>query len=132
MITNYEHYKDEIMQTDKGIPIIDGVPYFNGCIGKNCENCMRHSGTSSCSDTKLIEWLMSEYEEHTDWSKVPVDTPIYVKMAKICDWVPRHFAKYERGIVYTWLDGATSFSTEKKTDFTPWMYAKLAKEDKND
>ena len=42
------------------------------------------------------------------------------------DWDRRHFAKYEDGKIYTWIDGCTSFTTNKTTS---WKYAKLYKEE---
>ena len=128
-MTNYEKFKDRIMETSIGIPIVDGVPRFEGCVHTCCSDCLRDVG-DHCSDAKLIDWLMSEYvEPPVDWSKVPVDAPIYVKMAERCNWVPRHFAKYEDGKVYSWFSGTTSFTADKNTDYTAWVYAKLAKED---
>ena len=43
-----------------------------------------------------------------DWTKVPVDTPIKVRNSVNEPFVIRHFAKYEDGCVYIWLNGATS------------------------
>lgn len=129
-MTNYEYYKDKVMETNIGIPIVDGVPHFDGCgVHIYCKDCLRSVG-NNCSDAKFVEWLFSEYEEPSvDWSKVPVDTPIYVKMAERCNWVPRYFAKYEDGKVYSWISGTTSFTADKNTDYTAWVYAKLAKEE---
>ena len=58
-----------------------------------------------------------DFEEIIDWSKVAVDTKILVaNFANIDDgvikWNKRHFAKYENGEVYAWMDGRTSFTTE--------------------
>ena len=58
------------------------------------------------------EWAEKEYEEPpVDWSKVAVDTPIYVRRSKDEQWKKRHFAKYEYGKVHTWCDGTTSWSS---------------------
>ena len=67
---------------------------------------------------------MEDYKEpETDWSKVEVDTPILVRDYESQEWEARHFAKYEGGIVYTWVGGCTSWS---ETNTTSWNYAKLA------
>ena len=71
-----------------------------------------------------------DFEEIIDWSKVAVDTKILVaNFANIDDgvikWNKRHFAKYENGEVYAWMDGRTSFTTEHNMS---WEYAKLYKE----
>jgi hypothetical protein len=46
----------------------------------------------------------------TDWTKVAVDTPIWVREEYMEKWVPRHFAKYANGFVYAFKDGRTSHS----------------------
>ena len=57
---------------------------------------------------------------------MPVDTPILVRQGKNGTWLERHFAKYENGDVYAWVDGQTSW-TEKF--MTPWKFAKLAEDE---
>ena len=61
-----------------------------------------------------------------DWSKVEVDAKILVSNDDI-KWYRRYFAKYENGKVCTFVDGATSFSTDGYC--ISWNYAKLYKED---
>ena len=71
-------------------------------------------------------WLDEEYQEpEVDWSKVAVDTPILVSMNEEDwrYWSRRHFAEYRDGTVYAFKDGATSWTTNLKTE---WPYAKLA------
>ena len=69
-------------------------------------------------------WLLEDYEEpETDWSKVEVDTPILVRYSEDGEWLRRHFAKYENGIVYAWKDAFTSWTGDR---VTPWELAKLA------
>lgn len=43
-----------------------------------------------------------------DWSKVKVDTPVFVRDSENDVWKCRYFAKYEYEKVYTWVDGRTS------------------------
>lgn len=82
-----------------------------------------------CSQCRMLQnvWLEEEYEEpEVDWSQVAVDTPILVRGClgeNGKDWVKRHFAKFENGVVYAWRDGATSWS-ENKCHW--WNEAKLA------
>ena len=79
----------------------------------------------SCEEN-ILRWLFSEYEEpEVDWSKVKVDTPIYVRCSDDEKWVPRYFAKFEDGRVYAWSDGTTSFTTPI-AGAVDWEYAKLA------
>ena len=76
-------------------------------------------------------WLQEEYKEpEVDWSKVPVDTPIYVQDCISDIWYPRYFAKFKDRQVYAWYDGKTSF-TVGSDDAIPWAYAKLAKDNCN-
>ena len=71
---------------------------------------------------------MEEYKEpQVDWSKVKVDTPILVRQGKTGNWLERHFAKYENGDVYAWVDGQTSWT---EADKIKWKYAKLAEGEK--
>lgn len=58
-----------------------------------------------------------------DWDEVPVDTKILVRDKDIDPWEKRHFAKFENGDVYAWVDGKTSFTTR---DTMCWQHAKLA------
>lgn len=90
-----------------------------------CSECL--FGGRNC-EVLLREWAEKEYEEPpVDWSKVAVDTPIYVRHSEDEQWKKRHFAKYEYGRVHTWCDGATSWSSD--ADITcVWEFAELAEE----
>lgn len=117
---NYEKYAYEIKRND-------GNNFCNNfvipVIHKGCE-CL-----SSCEQCRMLQmiWLLEEYEEpETDWSKVEVDTPILVRGSEDGDWLRRHFAKYEGGIVYTWKDGHTSWTVSHDKEVTGWNFAKLA------
>ena len=85
------------------------------------------SNESSCmvyyKYAKLVEDEKKCEEPEVDWSKVAVDTPILVRQGKNGTWLERHFAKYENGNVYAWIDGQTSWTTG---NVTYWKYAKLA------
>ena len=62
-----------------------------------------------------------------DWSIVAVDTPIMVKvLSKDSVEIPRHFAKYEHGIIYVWANGCTSYTTEYMVS----VFSARLKEDK--
>lgn len=66
-----------------------------------------------------------EYEPPVDWSKVPVDTKIYVRDFKNDLWEKRHFSHYTSdGKVYAFCNGTTSFTADAGT--VCWEYAKLA------
>ena len=61
-----------------------------------------------------------------DWSKVSVDTPVFVRDSENDVWKCRYFAKYEYGKVYTWVDGRTSWSNRILDVPVCWRYAILA------
>ena len=118
---NYEKYADEIREY-KGINICSEFikPHIleaDNCNGIDCQRCAM---------IQMI-WLLEDYKEPpVDWSKVEVDTPILVRQTKDGEWLRRHFAKYEGGIVYTWKDALTSWTVLHDEDVTAWKYAKLA------
>lgn len=80
-------------------------------------------------DQRGIENILKPYEEEheIDWSRVSVDTPILVRDYEDEPWYKKYFAKYENGIVYTWKDGCTSWSTLNNNTIS-WKFAKLAEE----
>lgn len=69
---------------------------------------------------------IAEYLGIVDWSKVEVDTPVLVSFDG-CNWFKKYFAKVQNDTVYTWDNGATSWSvSNKEYCVTSWRYAKLA------
>ena len=123
---NKEKYANEILEiacsgsslafdktTNKVVP----------CNGLRCSNCLFGR---NC-DEAIKEWCESEYvEPPVDWSKVPVDTPILVRDSENEEWRNRYFAKYRDGRVFSFSNGATSWSAENNEDCAWWEYAKLA------
>ena len=69
---------------------------------------------------------VAEYLGIVDWSKVEVDTPIFVRNSIEEVWKCRYFAMYENGEVYAWQLGRTSWSNVIKNSPIAWKYAKLA------
>lgn len=132
-MTNYEHYKEQIEKIVRlGWRIAvtkDGEPH--SCSELSCQNCIAEG--VDCYQT-VSKWADEEYikpEERVDWSKVPVDTPVLVKVTCDGDWYKRYFAKYQNGCVYTFNNGATSWSCNGNID--SWNFAKLAEvENDND
>lgn len=96
------------------------------CYGRICQF---YNNEIAC-ETLAKQWLDEEYK--TDWSKVPVDTPILVKdsESESVKWKHRYFAKYENGKVFTWADGVTSWSIENANFVTEWKYARLCEDNK--
>lgn len=122
---NYEKYAEEIKnyygETFCRDFIIPNILKENGCSGE-------------CSQCRLLQtmWLFEEYEEpEVDWSQVSVDTPILVRDYENEEWNRRYFAKYENGLVYTWMYGYTSWTIIDGHTET-WPYAKLAETEKGE
>ena len=115
---NYEKYADEIRE-------FEGTSFCNQFVARHIlksANC-RGMDCTKCHMLQMI-WLMEDYKEpEVDWSKVEVDTPILVRQIKNGRWLERHFAKYENGDVYTWVDGRTSWTGAAEVK---WNFAKLA------
>ena len=88
--------------------------------------CQFYNNKTDCK-TLAKQWLDEEYK--TDWSKVPVDTPILVRDNEHEEWRRRHFAKYENGKVFTWANGLTSWS-RGDTICADWKYARLCEDNK--
>ena len=60
-----------------------------------------------------------------------VDTPILVRYDEKTEWVKRHFAKYENGLVYAWKYSCTSWTVLHDKEVTSWKYAKLAESEED-
>ena len=118
---NYEKYADEIREYNGENFCKDFIaPYILKSNKCNLDDC------GLCNMLQSI-WLLEDYKEpEIDWSKVEVDTPILVRQTKDGEWLRRHFAKYEDGIVYTWKDALTSWTVLHDEDVTTWKFAKLA------
>ena len=131
-MTNKEKYADKIIEiaARSKLALKDGKPV--PCVSMKCSECGFYSTNYSCTHN-VREWLDSEYVEHSvDWSKVAVDTPILVRDSEEEAWEKRYFAKYEDNTVYTWENGATSWSADR-SNVVGWGMAKLAEgEEKND
>lgn len=103
----------------------DGV---RSCL--SCPLCVEENHIK-CMDTYNPEEalrIVMEYKPHIDWSKVPVDTKIWVRNANGSihgsgKWYKRYFAGYKNGKIYVWANGATSYSAEGRT--TEWDEVKL-------
>ena len=89
-------------------------------LGRTSWTAPNDKSVSAWSYAKLAE---DEKELEVDWSKVKVDTAIYVKASKYGNWFKRHFAEYKNGKIYTWGNGLTSHDTSRMME---WNYAKLA------
>ena len=120
-MTNYEKYAD-IINNFKGTgnfceEFVE--PYILKI--SDCYDAGVHCGACHL---RQAAWLFEEYKEpEVDWNNVAVDTPILVRDDENKAWIREHFAKYEDGAVFAWVDGNTSWTANGEKLI--WKYAKL-------
>lgn len=115
---------DNIYLTNEKPLMFDGVDEVRI---SSCEKAMGASAFKSILPKLNRNECISIAEELgiVDWSKVAVDTPILVSLDDKL-WLCRYFANFKNGIVYTWSNGATSWSVRRREHKDAWGYAKLA------
>lgn len=130
-MTNYEKYKkiiDLILERGKDIAFNKKTKEVLLCYDLDCEDCLfhRNTGDSYCS-VNAMKWLIAEYKEEVDWSKVPVDTPVLVSNDGDF-WLNRYFAGVDdEGKPFVFPDGRTSWSnTRCSRMWTSYKYIELA------
>ncbi len=128
---NKEKFANEIIDIASrgGVISFDAINNkISICSRTNCDICgFRRREKESCADN-CLKWCNSEYvEPEVDWSKVPIDTPVLVKVRNEDTWINRYFAYYKDGNVFTYTCGATSWSSDGSEVL--WNYAKLANEE---
>lgn len=125
---NREKYADELMNIvidDQSLAFDKDENKVSTCRKLPCFKCLFGKG---CQVGRR-EWLNSEYVETTvDWSKVPIDTPIWVRNNLDEEFKNGYFAGYENGYIQTWCNGTTSWSTVNKLLCNQWKYAMLAED----
>lgn len=132
-MTNREKYAEQILDiaVNGGSVAMDEKGHIFRCVDIGCRSCIfakTKSDDRSCA-RRLKEWSEQEYvEPPVDWSKVPVDTKVYVSDSDNGIWYPRHFAKFEDGKIFTWVNGTTSFSKLDCGDTVCWNQGRLAED----
>ena len=106
--------------------IENGTVFFYKNCGRISQWSDRVDIRSTCFTEENQRIDIAEYLGIVDWSKVEVDTPIFVRMSDEEVWKCRYFAMYEDGEVYAWQLGRTSWSNVIKNSPIAWKYAKLA------
>lgn len=130
-MTNYEYYREQIekfARLSADFALDNETRKIVPCVGFKCSQCeFNKSASEYACEIKKLTWADAEYidEPEVDWSKVAVDTPIFVSSDNK-QWYRRHLAKYEDGGVYAWNNGFTSFTVESNCNKSWWSYAKLA------
>ena len=122
---NKEKYAKEILdivcQDGVNPAVIDNIPV--NCLSTECHSCQFYD--TYCVGA-FVKWANSEYKEREiDWSKVPVDTPIYVWDNDNGATYKRYFAGYNKvnNMIIAFDNGGTSWSSGATT--TRWIHAKI-------
>lgn len=94
-------------------PVVAAIEYGSGETVERYNKTLQYDHGYGENDLDLFEY--------SPWSDVVIDTPIWVCN---CDGISfaRHFAKYENGKVFAWIDGRTSH-TETETEMFECDYA---------
>ena len=120
---NKEKYAKEIIDiaiSGEDIAMVNNKPCY--CDITPCHKCDFFHG--ACEES-LEQWANSEYKEkEIDWSKVPVDTPIYVWENDDSATYKRYFAGYdkENNMILAFDKRGTSWSSAITTK---WNNAKI-------
>ena len=132
-MTNREKYAEQILDiaTSGSCIAVDKKGKMYRCEKLVCRDCIfsrnENSERSCAENTK--EWSEQEYvEPPVDWSKVPVDTKVFIRDSDSQPWRPRYFAKFENGKIYTWNDGRSSFTSLEPRATSWWNQGKLAED----
>ena len=124
---NKEKFAKEIIEiacSGDIVAMIDGV--LRGCNGLKCKECNFYNENLGCGKNR-IKWAESEYIEYeTDWSKVPVDTPVINSNGD-----RYYFSKYNNimDVIYVFMYGCTSWSSKNLIIAIPTNACKLFREE---
>lgn len=132
-MTNREKYAEQILDiaTSGHSFAIYGNGEVDSCGKLPCTKCIfrKNKATDISCREKIKEWSEQKcVEPPVDWSKVPVDTKVYVRDFDDESWIPRYFARFEDGKIFAWTAGTTSFSSDNFDNVTSWKQGKLAED----
>lgn len=133
---NREKYADFLIECairGTGVSVSKNGKLYN-CMDLDCEDCLFNNPSLDCAEMTR-KWADAEYEEpEIDWSKVPVDTKMWVKNDFSRRWIPRYFSGEidEEGNPFVYFSGATSFSCDRDKNGNPltitFPYYRLAED----
>lgn len=132
-MTNREKYAEQILDiaTSGSCIAVDKKGKMYRCEKLVCRDCIfsrNENSERSCTENTK-KWSEQEYvEPSVDWSKVPVDTKVFIRDYDSQPWRPRYFAKFENGKIYTWNNGRSSFTALEPRATSWWNQGKLAEE----
>lgn len=76
----------------------------------HCNKGFEYVSITTVEGKDLLGETLFEEVPEVDWSNIPVDTPIWIKMEGSIQ--KRHFHKFEECRVHYWPNGTTSFTCE--------------------
>lgn len=126
---NKEKYAKEIIEVAcSGGVIAMGSGIIRKCAGLPCQKCSFNIDGIECDEMRKT-WAESEYIEpkyETDWSKVPVDTPVINSNGD-----RYYFSKYNNimDVIYVFMYGCTSWSSKNLIIAIPTNACKLFREE---
>ena len=126
---NKEKFAKEIVEiacSGEKLAVSNGV--IRKCIGLPCYKCSFYREGIECDEMRKT-WAESEYIElkyETDWSKVPVDTPVINSNGD-----RYYFSKYNNimDVIYVFMYGCTSWSSKNLIIAIPTNACKLFREE---
>ena len=102
------------------------------CFKDNNENCNLLSVNLTEKEIvkyiEIVEKWIKEHPIEIDWSKVPKDTPVYVRQNETDGKVRRYFSKYYPNYekpFQCYVDGQTSWTSNDA--ITYWVHCELAR-----
>ncbi len=126
---NKEKYAKEIIEVAcSGGVMAMGSGIIRKCAGLPCQKCSFNIDGIECDEMRKT-WAESEYIEpkyETDWSKVPVDTPVINSNGD-----RYYFSKYNNimDVIYVFMYGCTSWSSKNLIIAIPTNACKLFREE---
>ena len=125
-----EKYKDKLFDwfcKERYMPAIVNGEYKE-CSSTKCSECELFDLNLDC--TTVFNNLLNSKVKEIDWTKVPVDTPVYVRDENDHPWRKRHFKKFDaHNNEYPYRsydDGRTSWSSDSSEQVCGWKQCKLA------
>lgn len=127
-MTNYEKNKELLdMYAVADVPwSVKKDGEIISCVNACYADCIFDLDTCPFERLKWLQQEDKEPEIEVDWTKVPIDTPIWVRNSKRQDWIKRNFAGCIGGKACVFDEGSTS---KNYNCVLPWEYAKLAEQE---
>ena len=90
------------------------------------------NGIEITNNYHLRTILNYDFTEIIDWSKVEVDTPVWVRESNNDSWQPRHFHSFIDGMYACITNGYSIHTTQDKNVTFSWKYCSLTDHNKGE